>query len=376
MIISIKDGLKLFGVAIVVACAVFVSTFFLNYYMDCRLIAASVPQESEALYEAQQLSAKFICLITGGVLAVITVFLIAFYTALFINERRRTIGALKAMGYSGGRIALGFWTFGFSVFLGAALGHGLGYALAPSIYAIMSDGLFKVPLHYHAALTAGLVAAPTIVFSLVAVLCAYLKLRAPVMTLLRGKTEKFRMRKVKEGKRSFLIETFLKTPAAHKALSFFIAFAAFCFAALLQMSWSMKDLSSLTMGLIMLVIGLTLALTAFLLSMTALTRANAKMVALMKAHGYTFFEYGNAVLGGFRLFAYIGFAIGTAYQYGLLRLMVDLVFHSVEAVPEYSFDVGAFFVTLAAFIVLYEAAMLYYTYRIGKDNVRKWIQND
>ena len=373
MIVSLKDGLKLFGVAIVTACAVFVCTFFLNYYLDCFLVKDSVTVEALPLYKAQQLSAKLICAITGGSLGVIAVFLVAFYAGLFISERSKTIGALKAMGYTSGKIALSFWVFGLSVLLGAALGHGLGYALAPTIYALLSEGLLQVPLHYHFELTAGLVIAPSIVFALVAVLCAYIKLRAPVMTLLRGKAEMAKIKKAKAAKRSFLVDIFLSAPAAHKALAFFIAFAGFCFSAMLQMGWSMKDLSSVSMGAIMLVIGLVLAVTTFLLSMTSLMRGNGKTVSLMKAYGYTFFEYGNAVFGGFRLFAYIGFGVGTAYQYGLLRLMVDLVFKSVEAMPEYSFDVPAFFVTLAAFIVLYEAAVLYYTYRVGKDNIRKYV---
>ncbi|MBD5636661.1 MAG: ABC transporter permease [Clostridia bacterium] len=372
MIVGIKDGLKLFGVAIVCACAVFVCTFFLNYYIDC-LALTEIPAESVELYNAQQLSAKLTCIITGGVLAVIAVFLVAFYTGLFIEERSKTIGALKALGYPNGRISLGFWVFGLSVLLGTALGHGLGYALAPTIYSLMSDGFLKVSLHYHAELTAGLVIAPTVVFSFVAVLCAYLKLRAPVMQLLRGKAEKAKTGKAKSNKRSFLWETFFRTPITHKALSFFVALAGFCFAAMMQMGWSMKTLSSVSMGLIMLIIGLVLAVTTFLLAMTSLTRGNAKTVSLMKAYGYNFWEYGNAVFGGFRLFAYIGFAVGTAYQYGLLRLMVDLVFNSVETMPEYSFNVGCFFVTLVCFVVVYELAVLYFNYRIGKENVRKFV---
>ena len=372
MIVGIKDGIKLFGVAIVCACAVFVCTFFLNYYLDCLAIK-DIPAESVELYNAQQLSAKITCLITGGVLAVIAVFLVAFYTGLFIEERSKIIGALKAMGYQNGRIALSFWVFGLSVLLGTALGHGLGYALAPRVYALMSDGLLEVSLHYHFELTAGLVIAPTVVFSFVAVLCAYLKLRAPVMRLLRGKAEKAKTGKAKDNERSFLWETFFRTPATHKALAFFVALAGFCFAAMMQMGWSMKTLSTVTMGIIMLVIGLVLAVTTFLLAMTSLTRGNAKTVSLMKAYGYNFWEYGNAVFGGFRLFAYIGFAVGTAYQYGLLRLMVDLVFNNVENMPEYSFDVGCFFVTLACFIVVYELAVLYFNYRVGKENVRKYV---
>lgn len=373
MVVSIKDGLKLIGVAVVCACAVFVCTFFLNYYLDCLAIADGVPDESAALYDAQQLSAKLTCIITGGVLAVIAVLLVFFYTGLFISERGKVLGALKAMGYPDGKIALGFWVFGLSVLLGTGAGHGLGYALAPTIYSLMSDGLLEVPLTYHFELTIGLVLLPSVLFSLIAVLCAYLKLRVPAMTLLRGKTEKAKTRKAKNRERSFLWEVFFATPAAHKALAFFVALAGFCFAAMMQMSWSMKDLSSVTMGLIMLIIGFTLAVTTFLLAMTSLTRGNAKTVSLMKAYGYGFWEYGNAVFGGFRPFAYIGFGVGTAYQYGLLRLMVDLVFQNVAAMPEYSFDVAAFFVTLAVFAVAYEAAVLYFTYRIGKDNLRKYV---
>lgn len=373
MIVGIRDGLKLFGVAIVCMCAVFVCTFFLNYYLDCLSIAGSVPAENVQLYDAQQLSAKLTCIITGVVLAVIAVFLVAFYTGLFIAERSKTIGALKAMGYPDGKIALGFWVFGLSVLLGTAAGHGLGYAFSPMIYSLMSDGLLEVPLHYHFTLTACLVLAPSVVFSLIAVLCAYLKLRVPVMDLLRGKAEKVRIRKPKKNERSFLWEVFFATPAKHKALAFFVALAGFCFAAMMQMSWSMKDLSSVTMGMIMLIIGFVLAVTTFLLAMTSLTRGNAKTVSLMKAYGYGFWEYGNAVFGGFRLFAYIGFAVGTAYQYGLLRLMVDIVFGNVEQMPAYSFDVGAFFVTLACFFVVYELSVLYFNYRIGKENVRKYV---
>lgn len=373
MIIGVKDGLKLFGVAIVSACAVFVCTFFLNYYLDCMSIQGTVPPESVQLYDAQILSAKLTCAITGGVLALVSCFLIAFYTGILIENRSKTIGALKAMGYSDGRIAFGFWVFGLSAFLGTASGHGLGYAFSPMIYNLMSDGLLEVPLTYHFELTFGLVFAPTLFFGAVAILCAYLKLRVPVMTLLRGKAEKARAGRKDVRDRSFLREVFFRTPAAHKSLTFFVAFAGFCFAAMLQMSWSMKDLSSVTMGVMMLVIGVVLAITAFLLAMTSLMRGNAKTVSLMKAYGYTFLQYGNAVFGGFRPFAYLGFGVGTFYQYGLLRLMVDLVFKNVEAMPSYSFDVGAFFVSLAAYIVFYELSVVFFTYRIGKENIRKFV---
>ena len=40
--------------------------------------------------------------------------------------------------------------------------------------------------------------------------------------------------------------------------------------------------------------------------------------------------------------------------------MVEIVFAGVEGVPEYKFDFPVFFITLAAFIVVYEGIMYAY----------------
>ena len=91
---------------------------------------------------------------------------------------------------------------------------------------------------------------------------------------------------------------------------------------------------------------------------------------MMKAFGYSMKESSVTILGGYHLFALIGFAVGTVYQYGLLSLMINVVFKDVAEVPEYSFNVPVFFITLAVFIVLYEALMLFYSFRINKISVK------
>ena len=53
----------------------------------------------------------------------------------------------------------------------------------------------------------------------------------------------------------------------------------------------------------------------------------------MRVFGYTQKECSQAILGGYRPMSYIGFAIGTVYQYTLLRIMVNIVFKDVEASP-------------------------------------------
>ena len=374
MIVGVKDGFKFIGVAVVCACATFVLTFFLNYRLDALAVdAGTLSEEARALYDAQLVSAKITCAVTGGCLALIAAALTVFYVGVYIDSRAQRLGVLKALGYSDGRLAAGFLAFGLSVFVGSAAGHGAGYAFSPIVYRLMSDGLIPLTLRYHTTLTVCLVLLPTALFAALAALCALVKLRRPALSLIRGKAEREKHGKDGRAERSFLRDCMLKTPARSKLLTFFVAIAGFCYGTMLQMSRSMKELSSVTMGAVMLLIGVVLSVTAFALAMTSLTRANAKTVALMRAYGYSLSECGAAVFGGFRLFAYLGFAVGTVYQYGLLKLMTAVVFRGVAGMPAYTFDVKAFFVTFATFLVLYEAASAFFTYRIGKTPLKNFI---
>lgn len=161
-----------------------------------------------------------------------------------------------------------------------------------------------------------------------------------------------------------------------KALVFFIIFASFCFSAMTQMSFSMKDLSSEMMGVMMLVIGLVLAFTTLFLAITTVINGNTKTIAMMRVFGYSQKECCRAILGGYRPLSYIGFIIGTVYQYGLLRLMVDIVFKDVEGVPTYKFDFPTMLISLACFITIYEIMMYIYSEKLRRFLSRKlWLSN-
>ena len=67
----------------------------------------------------------------------------------------------------------------------------------------------------------------------------------------------------------------------------------------------------------------------------------------------------------------IGFIIGTVYQYGLLRLMVDIVFKDVEGVPTYKFDFPTMLISLACFITIYEIMMYIYSEKIKKISIKE-----
>ena len=133
----------------------------------------------------------------------------------------------------------------------------------------------------------------------------------------------------------------------------------------------MKDFSSEMMGVMMLVIGLVLAFTTLFLAITTVISGNTKTIAMMRVFGYSQKECCRAILGGYRPMSYIGFVIGTGYQYGLLRLMVDIVFKDFEDVPVYKFDVPVMLVSLVCFITIYEVLMYVYSEKIKKISIKE-----
>lgn len=372
MIIGLKDFLKLAGISVVCFCAVFVCTFFLNFHIDVSGLT-DIPEGLQALYNAQLATAQFTCAISGGFLAAVAVAMLLFYIRLYINGHSVHLGTLKAMGYSNAEIALRFWVFGLSVLLGTGLGYAAGHAVMPYIYDnLLINGLPEVAITYHPVLLFALVVAPTVLYSLLSCLFAYLSLKKPVAELLGGKSVSVKIKNNKsEKERPFLTDMLIKSVTSKKALAFFVALGAFCFSAMVQMAFSMKDLSADSMAEIILIIGLTLAVVALFMAITSLVNANAENVAIMRAFGYNLRECAFAVFGGFVPFAFIGFGLGTAYQYGLLTLMVNLVFKDVAEVPYYSFKVPLFFITLAAFIVFFAATLALYLLRLKRISVKR-----
>lgn len=374
MVVSVKDGVKLIGVTVICFCAVYVCTFMLNYYIDVKPLGADIGDaQLSALYSAQIAMAKFTSIITGGVLGVIAAVMLVFYVKLYIDGRAWQLGIIKAMGYSRIKIALGFWVFGLSVLIGCALGFAAGWASMDMIYGSMTiDGVGDIIPTFHVGLMFALVFAPAAIFTALACGYAYFSLRRPVMQLIRGASK---IRIFKNGKdekdRKFLTEMSLKTLGSKKLLVFFVAFSCFCFSAMVQMGLSMEDLTTDTMGYMILAIGLILAAVTMVMSITSLINSNTKNIALMKAFGYTKTQRSLSVFGGFIPFAFVGFAIGTVYQYGLLKIMINVVFADVAEVPDYNFNVPVFFITLAAFVVCYTAAATAYSVVLNSFSVKK-----
>lgn len=374
MIIGIKDTLKLFGISIIACCAVFVCTLFLNYNIDLVSIENEITTEAGILmYNAQVSMGKVTAAVTGGCLVATSIVMLLFYVKNYIDTHGKELGILKALGYSNIKIAKHFWVFGLSVLVGCILGFIIAFLYLPTFYEVQNaEGLFPdFNPRYHPLLTFALVGVPTIVFTAVSVLFAYFKLKNPVLNLLREKREyKTKIDKNDKKDLPFLKGLSSTTLKSKKTLVFFVAFSAFCFSAMVQMSLSMNEIASETFAWMILLIGLILAFITLFLSLTSVVKGNTKTIAMMRVFGYEDNICSRAILGAYRPISYIGFAIGTVYQYVLLKLVVTFVFADIENMPEYNFDFKSLVITLIAFVITYELIMYLYSLNIKKLSIK------
>ncbi len=370
MVVGMKDALKLIGISVIACCAIFVCTLFLNYNIDIAAMENEITASGVVtMYNAIVSTGKVVAAVSGGCLAVTSVIMLLFYVKNYIDTHGKELGILKALGYSNFKIAKHFWIFGLSVFVGCALGYAAAFLYLPLFYELQNaEHLFpEIKVQFHLSLAFLLVVVPAISFAVLAVIYACFRLKTPVLDLLKEKHEyKAKLSKNETKDLPFLKELTRSTVMSRKSLVFFIAFSAFCFSAMVQMSMSIKDLSSETMAIMILTIGLILAFVTLFLSLSSVVKGNTKTIAMMRVFGYKHSDCSKAVLGGYRPFSYIGFVIGTIYQYVLLRIMVSIVFADVENVPEYNFDFTACVITLGLFVFTYEIAMYAYSRRIKK----------
>lgn len=370
--ICLKDTLKLFGITIICCCAAFVCTLFLYYKADLTAIRETVVlPEASVMYEAQVAMSRAVSMLSGGCLAVTSLIMLVFYIKNYIDTHGKELGILKAIGYSNAKIALNFWVFGLSVLLGCVFGHVAAFLYLPKFYAAQDwQTLFPaLTLQFHPVLSLCLTVVPAVCFAALSVVYAFFKLTAPVLDLLKErKRVKVKARKNEEAG-DFLSELKRDTLRSKKVLAFFIVFSSFCFAAMTQMSVSMYDYASKAMSAITLMIGLILAVITLTLSLSSVVKDNAKTVAMMHIFGYAHSDVKRAVINVYRPFSYFGFALGTAYQYVLLKIMFTVVFADVMAI-EYKFEWKAFGTALVLFILFYEMEMWLYARKVNKVNIK------
>ena len=350
MVISIKDLRKLSVVSIISFCAVLVSTLFVNFYLDLQSIEVEkLSLTAKAYYDAQVLIAKFVSLVSGGVLSLLAVLL---------------LGILKALGYHNVELAKHFWIFSCSVFLGALLGFASSFFFMKDFYGLRNQKalLPNIEIHFHWQLFLAMVILPTILFALLGIGYALVKLKQPSLYLLK----RLELAQVKQKhhktkvNRPFLQELGAVHFYKKKLLIFFVIFAAFSFAAMIQLSLGLNGFIDGTIQVMMMGIGVLLSLSILLLCLGTVVQENKASLALMKAFGYSQKECSQVILTRYRLVAYLGFVLGTAYQYGLMKILFKVIVKDAQGVPAYSFDVQLCIITFLAFAILYELLVTNY----------------
>jgi hypothetical protein len=380
MVVGIKDAAKLIGISISTCCAVLICTLFMNYYLDITSIENDIASESVMmLYQAMVSTAKVVCILSGGCLLATSIVMLLFYIKHYIDSHKKELGILKALGYRSLQVAKHFWIFGIDVLIGGIIGYGCAFFIMPIFYAGQNKDkiLPQVTIGFHPIILISIVLAPTAVFAILAIFYADRKLKKPVLLLLKDipqtppkiKLASPRPEKVADG--SFIENLRHTTLKSKKVLVFFIFFSSFSFSALTQMSFGMIELASDLIAVTTLLIGLTLAITTLILAITTVINGNTKTIAIMRVFGYTQNECTRALLGGYRYASYIGFAVGTLYQYILMRMVVSIVFKDIGIVPTYQFNLPIMFISLLLFVITYEIVMRFYSARIKNISVKE-----
>lgn len=371
MIISKNEHLKLISLAIVAFCAVFVCHLFLNYGMDLAAVEHQISPQLLTYYESQQMLVQFISYLTGGCLALISFLLLSFYIQRFINEHQKELGILKALGYSAWRLALNMSSFAFHIFWGAGLGFAASFLLMKSFYQFQNEKelLPEIAIHFHWELFLLLVCLPTLIFFLLAFSHAYLSLQRSANSLLSQQI--IFLRKRKSSLQSPFLQEMRKASLFGKpSLLFFLIFATFSYSAMTQMSFGILELATDWMAFMIFVIGLILSAVILTLSLNHVLSDNKESLALMKVMGYSDKDCRKSILDGFRPFAWLGFLIGTLYQFGLLQLLLILIFKDSSVKPSIDFDWQAFGLTALTFLIAYEGLLTYLANRIRKQNFK------
>lgn len=377
MLISIKESYKQIGILVIMACAIFVCTLFLNFNLDLLAIKEQIHTPNEIIqFEALNSMGKLICGVSGGSLCATSILMLVFYVKNYIDEHKKEIGILKAMGYSNRKISKSFWVFGCNVGLGSLLGFVLAYLFMPTFYLMQNEDrmLPEILQTFHIELFIFLVLCPAVAFACFAIGYAYRKLHQPALYLLKdmdvSKDRKRHKEKAKWRQLSFLAGLKKMTIRSRYSLSFFIFFGAFCFSAMLQMVGSVRDLASDMMAMIILVIGVILSCTTLLLAVRVVVKGNTKTIAMMRIMGYSKGNCQDAILNGYRPLGYLGFVIGTLYQYGLMQAMLLIVFQDIENLPTISFDWIACIVVFVVFVSFYEGLIHLYAKRISSISIK------
>ncbi|MDE6413690.1 MAG: ABC transporter permease, partial [Eubacterium sp.] len=286
----------------------------MNYSIDLASVESQIVDEaSKIMFDAQLMTSKVVCGVTGGCMLLTSVVLLCFYIKNYIDNHSKELGILKALGFSNLKLAKDFSVFGLNIFVGTAAGFASAFCLMPKFYEVQNaEQLFPdMDVCFYPSIPIYLVLVPTIFFSIAAVLYSFIRLKTPVIHLLKGKQGKVKHYKGKKDNLPFMDEMKRGVIRQRISLVIFVFLSAFSYSSTMQMSFSMKEYADIMMSVLMVAIGVLFSCVTLFLAVSSVVKFNSVNISLMNAFGYEYHSCSNVVLGSYRPFAYIGFAVGT-----------------------------------------------------------------
>ena len=370
-IIQLKQLKQLSVVAVICACASFVATLFLNFWLDLRLLDFDqLSLLGQAYYRVQEKISQVVAGVSGLVLVVTALAMVLFYIHQFIEDHQTDLGILKAVGYARGQLARQFWIFGLYGLLGTLLGGLTAYTFLPHFYTTRNSAglLTGLSLHLHWGLVLTMVLLTSLLLTAMAVGYAYHVLARPSLVLLKGRQTLRPPRKKGQqgGRENFLSDLRASLFWRHKFLIFLVGFAAFCFAAMLQLALGLQDMMDVALQVMMIGIGLILSLSIFYLALLTLLSRHKDSVAILKAMGYSQRDCLSVTLHPYYGVVMLGFLLGSAYQFGIMRLILWLVVGQGSQMVDSGFNWVNFVLAGFFLVIVYTGFNVYFSRRLAQ----------
>ncbi|MDL2292552.1 hypothetical protein LJC17_03070 [Acholeplasma sp. OttesenSCG-928-E16] len=369
--------------AIMAFCAIFVVFIFTNYKIDLIAINKNIVGEVErSVYDSKIVMNNIIILCCAVFLGGLTVLMMLFSVRNYLKENEPQLGILKALGYRNIYIAVRNSKTSISILIGSGLAYISGLLFLPTFYKAFDgdiDILNILPV-FHIELLFFYVIMPFIFFFGLSIFYNAILLRKNALDMIKQKGKikvRKRVYKSKNKERSFLIEYKKSNLKNSMSLIIFVFLAAFCYSAEIQMAVSMLELESAVLfSVIIGVIGILIGLSVLFISISFVIDKNKKNISMFNAFGYTNKESTMVFLDGFRKYSYIGFVIGTGYQYMLLKLMYDVIFNASDYGVHYRFSVLGLIIALASFIILYEGLIFIYKKKLQAISLKQIMSSE
>ena len=135
---------------------------------------------------------------------------------------------------------------------------------------------------------------------------------------------------------------------------------------MLQLALSLQDMMDVALQVMMIGIGLILSLSIFYLALLTLLSRHKDSVAILKAMGYSQRDCLSVTLHPYYGVVMLGFLLGSAYQFGIIRLILWLVVGQGSQMGHSGFNWVNFVLAGFLLVIVYTGFNVYFSRRLAQ----------